>query len=280
MSSVKSVRPSPIAGSWYPGNESALRAQVSDFIDHAQPVNLPGELVGLIAPHAGYVYSGATAGYSYRCVQGKSYDTVVIASPLHEYLPYPFITSAHEKYATPLGEVPVASELLKQLIGSFTKSLGSNLIAIANDPEHSLEIQLPFLQVALSKPFQLLPLMIRENDPSLLRGFGENLASVLQGQNVLLVASTDLSHFYTEEQANKLDSHMMQQFSDFSPEGVLQSEAEHSGFACGSGAVAAILWTARALGATRVTNLHHSTSAAVTHDPHNVVGYGAAAITR
>jgi AmmeMemoRadiSam system protein B len=280
MSTIQTVRPSPIAGSWYPGTEKELRSQVSEFLKLATPPQVPGELLGLISPHAGYIYSGPTAAYSYRLVQGKSYDTVVIASPLHEYLPYPFLTTAHESYATPLGEVPVATDLIEKMIATMGKSIGSNLIAVANDREHSLEIQLPFLQVALASPFRLLPLMVRENNAMSLKTFGETLASVVQGQNVLLVASTDLSHFYSEKQAEKLDEHMMKQFAAFSPEGVLQAEAEQSGFACGSGAVAVILWATRALGGRQVTLLHHSTSADTTHDNSNVVGYGAAAISK
>ena len=280
MSTIQAVRSSPIAGSWYPGNEKVLRKEVNEYLEQAVPPTVPGELLGLISPHAGYIYSGPTAAYSYRCVQGKSYDTVVIASPLHEYLPYPFITTAHESYYTPLGDVPVAQDLINKLITEMGRAVGSNLIAVANDREHSLEIQLPFLQVVLASPFRLLPLMVRESDPSALKSFGEAVASVLKGQNVLLVASTDLSHFYTEKEANKLDEHMMKQFAAFSPEGVLRAEAENTGFACGAGAVATILWAAKALGGRQVTLLHHSTSAETTHDSSNVVGYGAAAISR
>jgi MEMO1 family protein len=280
MNTIKPVRPSPIAGSWYPGDEKVLRNQVNEYLDQARPPALPGELIGLISPHAGYQYSGPTAGYSYRCAKGKSYGLVVIASPLHEYLPYPFLTSAHESYATPLGEIPIDLELLEKFKSSLSETSGDRVIAIANDREHSLEIQLPFLQVTLAAPFKLLPLMVRENNPEVLQLFGETLASVLLGKNVLLVASSDLSHFYTEEEANQLDRHMMAQFKAFSPEDVLLAEAENTGFACGSGAVAVILWAAKGLGGKQVTLLHHSTSADSTHDRSNVVGYGAAAISR
>lgn len=280
MTTIRPVRPSPIAGSWYPGSEKELREQVSSYIDQAKPPTVPGELIGLISPHAGYQYSGPTAGYSYHCVKGKTYDLVVIASPLHEYLPYPFLTSAHEKYATPLGEVPIDLELLEKFKTALTEMSGDRIIPIANDREHSLEIQLPFLQAALAAPFKLLPIMVRENNPDALQLFGEILASVLKGQNVLLVASTDLSHFYTKEEADQLDEHMMAQFKAFSPEGILRAESENTGFACGSGAVAMILWAAKELGGKQVTLLHHSTSADSTHDSSNVVGYGAAAISR
>jgi AmmeMemoRadiSam system protein B len=280
MTTVQPIRPSPIAGIWYPGDARTLHAQVSQFIEKAAIPDLPGEVMGLIAPHAGYVYSGPTAGYSYRCVQNKAYDLVVIASPLHDYLPQSFITTAHAQYATPLGNVAVDSALLNELGRSLQTQAGPRLVTITNDREHSIEIQLPFLQVALSGPFKLLPLMVREREPALIKQFSVILASLLQGKKVLLVASTDLSHFYPLEQANQLDEHMMAEFRAFSSEGVLRDEVEETGFACGSGAVALMLWTAKALGADQVTLLHHSTSAEATHDRSNVVGYGAAVLTQ
>jgi AmmeMemoRadiSam system protein B len=279
MSTIQAVRPSPIAGSWYPGDEKTLRAQVNGFIDHARPSEFPGQAIGLISPHAGYAYSGPTAGYSYRCVKNKSYDLVVVASPLHEYLPYPFITSSHEMYATPLGTLPIDKDLMDQLNTTFYAASGVQIISIANDREHSLEIQLPFLQCALAAPFKLLPIMVREEDPTALQQFGEALAKVVRGKNALLVASTDLSHFFTLDQAEILDKNMLSKVEALSPEEVLRAERENTGFACGSGAVAVILWAAKALGASRATILHHSTSADSTHDRSQVVGYGAAVLS-
>ena len=278
--SFSAVRPSPIAGSWYPGNATVLRSEVSRYLDSARLPALPGPVLGVISPHAGYHYSGPTAGYAYRAVQGQSYDLVVVASPLHDYLPYPFLTSAHQSYATPLGEIEVETDLLQQLNEKLQKRNGEHLTAIANDHEHSLEIQLPFLQTALSQPFRLLPLMVREQNPAALQEMGEVLAEIVAGQHLLLVASTDLSHFYPEEEANLLDATMMAQFAAFSPQGVLQAEASQTGFACGSGAVAVILWAAKALGGKQVTLLHHSTSGKTSGDHERVVGYGAAAITQ
>jgi len=278
MTTTIPIRPSPIAGTWYPGNPEMLRAEVSGFIDKVESPKPEGKIVGIIVPHAGYKYSGPTAGYAYKCISGMSFDHVVVVSPLHEYLPYPFLTSAHEKYATPLGTVKVDQASLDELNHSLFKRSGVKMVSISNDHEHSLEIQLPFLQCTLASAFELIPLMIRETRPSALQHFGECLAEVVKGKNVLLVASTDLSHFFSEHEANHLDLHMLDEIGAFSPEGVLQAEEEKTGFACGSGAVAVVLWAARALGATRVSILHHSTSADATGDTSQVVGYGAAAI--
>ena len=280
MNPYPPIRRSPIAGAWYPANPDVLRSEINGYIDAAAAQALPGDVTGLIAPHAGYFYSGATAGHAYRCVRDHAYDVCVIFSPLHEYMPNNLLTSAHHAYATPLGEVLVDQSLVEECSARIEKTTGETLQHIANDREHSLEIQLPFLQVALSAPFALLPIMVRNQDPALLEGAAAAIAPVLKSRKVLLVASTDLSHFYTQGEATRLDTTMLQQITDFSPEGVLKAERCGEGFACGSGAVAFMLWTGKFLGASKVTLLHHSTSADASGDSNRVVGYGALAVTR
>lgn len=278
--SISSVRPSPIAGTWYSGNPNVLRGEIEGFLSTAEPCSHEGSVMGLIVPHAGYRYSGKTAGYGYRCVQGMSYDLVVVVSPLHQAHPSQLLTSAHEFYETPLGQVQVDQHAVRTFAHLLFEDSGITLTELANDSEHSLEIQLPFLQVALDKPFHLLPLMVRSDSEKMTRVVGETLAMVISGRNVLLVASTDLSHFYHERDAQALDREMLKQIEAFSPSGVLQAEQNGTGFACGAGAVATVLTAAKALGADKVTLVHHSTSADATHDSSSVVGYGAAVITK
>lgn len=280
MKSINPVRPSPIAGQWYSSNPARLQEEIAGYLNSAALPDLTGDLVGLIAPHAGYFYSGATAGYAYRAVMGKQFDLCVVVSPLHDYLPYPLLSSAHNAYATPLGNVEIDLYLLNEFNQQMTDALIAPAHMIADDREHSLEIQLPFLQTALSKPFRLLPLMVRSSESEYLAKVGAILANLIRGKRVLLVASTDLSHFYDEPTANALDQVMLHRMVAFSPKGVLQAEADQVGFACGSGAVALVLFTAKALGANNVSLLHHSTSARASKDTASVVGYGALAITR
>jgi len=277
---VSPVRPSPIAGTWYSGDPEVLRKEIELFLAEADPCTLKGDIVGLIVPHAGYRYSGTTAGYGYRCLVGKSYDVCAVVSPLHMFHPAPLLTSAHQAYHTPLGEVEIETQDLRKLKETLLTESGLTLTEIPNDNEHSLEIQLPFLQVALKEPFKLIPLMVRTNAEKSITRLGEALAEVLKGKNALLVGSTDLSHFYNEHEARVLDREMLAQIEAFSPLGVLHAEEAGTGFACGAGAVATVLTAAKALGANHVTLLHHSTSADTTHDPSSVVGYGAAVITR
>jgi AmmeMemoRadiSam system protein B len=277
---TKEPRPSPIAGTWYSDNAAVLARQVDGFLSGAKLPELPGEVVGVFAPHAGLRYSGRTAGFAFRCVQGKAYDLVAVLSPLHGYHPAPYLTSAHPAYITPLGSITVDRDAQYELDSLLASDGNPGLIALANDTEHSLEIELPFLQRAVKEPFKLLPLMVRNPAPGTARLLGEALVKVLANRNALLVASSDLSHFFTEQQANELDATMLRKLESFSPEGMLSADLEGTGFACGVAAAAATLIAARALGANLVRVLHHSTSADETHDRQSVVGYGAAVILK
>jgi AmmeMemoRadiSam system protein B len=277
---IADVRPSPIAGTWYPGDRRQLAQSIADYLAAASLPELPGQVVGVISPHAGHRYSGRTAGHAFKAVQGADWERVVVLSPFHNFTSAAVLTSAHRSYATPLGEIPVDGEALAELGIALQQNHGPQLTPAAYDPEHSLEIELPFLQIALEKPFSLIPLMVRERNPHQLQGLGQALAQVLQTRPALVVASTDLSHFYTLREAEGLDGEMLRQMEAFSPEGVLQAEEKGTGFACGVSAVAAALWACRELGADRVVKLHHSTSAEQTGDRSSVVGYGAAAILK
>ncbi len=271
------VRPSPIAGSWYPGHPETLIRDLNQYLDQAQVQSPDGSLWGIVVPHAGYRYSAPVAAYAFKNLKGMHPDTVVVVSPLHFSHRAPLLTTAHEAYETPLGLVEVATSVVKELDRALRARLGYGLTSIRRDPEHSLEIELPFLQHLLGE-FRLLPVMIRDQRASVAEALGSALAEVLSGQQMLLVASSDLSHFYPQERACALDTELLRRLETFDPKGVIEAETEGAGFACGRGAIAAVLWAARQLGADRVKVLRHATSGDVTGDFDSVVGYGAAVI--
>lgn len=279
MSGIAEVRPSPIAGTWYTGDPERLRQQVDHYLAAASLPELSGDVLGVVAPHAGHRYSGKTAGYAFATLKGQSRDLVAVLSPMHAIYPGNLLTTAHRAYATPLGPVWVDQDALGQLNGNLARD-GLPLNPVAHDKEHSLEIELPFLQRALSNDFKLLPIMIRSQSPLIAQRLGHALAEVLRGRSALLVASTDLSHFYPQDQANVLDQEMLRRMSLLAPEDLFAAEHTGKGFACGVAAVAAVLWAARELGADTVKILHHSTSGDETGDFSSVVGYGAAAILK
>lgn len=280
MTTISPIRPSPIAGAWYEGNPKALTRIVDQYLDQAELPELPGEVIAVIAPHAGHKYSGPVAGYAFETVRGRTFDLVAVLSPMHQPAYEPLLTTAHGAYSTPLGDVPVDKDAVAGLDARLRPLLGEGLTPIAYDQEHSLEIELPFLQRALAGDFKLLPVMVRAQSGKISRYLGEALAEILRGKNALVVASTDLSHFYSQKEAVAFDAEMLRRVESFSPEDVFSAEKEEQGFACGLGALTAVLWAAKALGADTVKVLRHATSGDVTGDYTSVVGYGAAVVLK
>ena len=288
------VRPSPIAGTWYEGDSKMLARVVDEYLDEAQLPDLSGEVIGVIAPHAGHRYSGAVAGYAFATLRRaerrderseerrRSAVTKIVAviAPMHHPYAQPLITSAHDAYSTPLGDVPIDKDALHELDEALKSELGFGLSPVSNDPEHSLEIELPFLQRALKPKWKLLPVMVRAQEPRICEVLGKALAKVLRDKNFTLVASTDLSHFYNHKTALTYDRAMLNEIESFNPKGAFDLERAGKGFACGLGAFTAVLWASRELGADKVKVLRHATSGDVTGDYSSVVGYGAAVVLK
>jgi len=271
------VRPSPIAGTWYPDNPQNLTRDLNQYLAHAH-VQLPtGKVWGVVVPHAGYRYSGPVAAYAFKCLRGLRPDLVVIVAPLHANHHAPLLTTAHEAYETPCGIVEVAAQAVDKLNRALQARLGYGLTTVRGDSEHSVEIELPFLQHVLGK-FRLLPVMIRAQRVPVAEALGQALAEILRGQQVLLVASSDLSHFYPQARAREFDKALLHHLTAFDPHGIIDAEEQGLGFACGRGAIAAVLWATKHLGADRVSVLRYATSGDVTGNFNTVVGYGAAII--
>lgn len=280
MKQITDFRPSPIAGQWYSGNPNQLAASVDKYIDTAVLPEIQGEVIAIIAPHAGYIYSGPVAGHAFAAVKGTRPELVAVISPMHQPYYDPLLTCGHQAYRTPLGPVPIDPDALQELDHRLETALGFGITPVRQDVEHSLEIELPFLQQALEAEFNLLPVMIRDQSVPVIQALGLALAQVLAARQFLLVASTDLSHFYPQDAARKLDQEMLTRIESFDPLAVLRAEEEGLGFACGRGAVAAVLWASLELGANHIQILNYATSGDISGDYHQVVGYGAAVITK
>ncbi len=276
------VRPSPLAGRWYPGDAARLTQSIDAYLQAASEAPPPGEIVGLIVPHAGHIYSGPVAAHAFAAVRGRAADLVAIVCPSHFHADGPLLTTRHEAYSTPLGVTPVdrpAVAGLRAALAAALRQPGEELLVeLTRDREHAIEIQLPFLQRVLPPGFSLLPVMLRDQSPDITRALSTALAQVLQGRRALVIGSSDLSHYYPQALAQELDEEMLRQVDNFDPDGVLATEAGGRGQACGYGAIAATLWAARALGANHARVVHYATSGAVTGDGSEVVGYGAAVI--
>ncbi len=286
------VRPSAVAGLWYKADPEALRKQVLGYLAKGKPPKVKGRLVALISPHAGYVYCGAVMGKAYAALKGreKEYDTVVVVGPSH-YAPIAASVGEFEAYETPLGRIPVNKEAC-QFLRRGSPSI--SFVPEAHGPvetwrgkigEHSIESQLPFLQVVLGK-FKLVPLLIGPRGDERWRIYGRLLAQVAYRWNALLVASSDMSHFPPDgKTARKVDRKTLDAILTLSPERVEEvSEALlKQGIPgldctlCGMGAVLSVMYAAKLLGADKAVELGYANSADVEPSAPRVVGYGAVA---
>jgi len=256
---------------------------IEGFLEEAVLPRFEGQPLGLIVPHAGYIYSGLTAAHAFKALQGRQFVRVIILSPSHQPYRQPLLTTAHDSYATPLGLVPVDRKALGRLNSLLKEEEGPELVSIRRDQEHSLEIELPFLQITLPAGFGLVPLMMVDQSASLVRLLSAALVKLIrsfpQEERTLLVASSDLSHFYSERVANRLDGNLAQAVQEFDLDTFYQHKKRGEMEACGLAPMATVLQTLRLLGADQVTIADYRTSAAVTGDRSSVVGYLSAVIS-
>lgn len=271
----QNVRRSALAGTWYPGNPQELTRTVDAFLAQAQDGRIEGDLIGLIAPHAGYAYSGQVAAHAYTQLTGRSYDTVILVGPSHRLPIGQFATSVEDAYQTPLGLIPLDQDILNRLEALIP------LERIRENQEHCLEIQLPFLQRTL-KNFRLVPILMGDHSLAACQLLGDAIAQAVRKADkpTLLLASTDLSHFYDYDTARRLDSVFLDRVNEFDPEGLARELQTGRTEACGGGPAVAIMLAARALGANKATVLHYANSGDVTGDRWRVVGYAAGALYR
>ncbi len=270
------VRKPAVAGSFYPGDNKTLSRQVGDYLSKAVKEEVAGEIVALVSPHAGYMYSGLVAAHAFKVVEGMKFDAVVILAPSHRF---PFQgASVYDLggYETPLGVLPIEKELCQKLKSE------SNLIQVlprAHSQEHSLEVQLPFLQEVLGK-FSLVPMVMGSQDYHSCEAVGKAIAQTVKGKRVLLVASTDLSHYHPYDRAVQLDRIILDDIQAFDAQKLSRDLDSGKGEACGGGPVVAVMVAAKELGANRAKVLKYMNSGDVTGDRSGVVGYGAAVFFR
>ena len=270
----RDIRKSVIAGTWYPGSASSLADTIDGFMAAVDVPPVNGELKGLVSPHAGYSYSGGVAAYAYRQLQARTYPTVVIVSPVHQHYGGRYLTTGKRYYETPFGLVEVDEDLLGQLDSELGVSL------LDQDGEHSLEIQLPFLQHTLGE-FTLVPVMMGDQSPTACDQLSTALVEVLAGKEALLVASSDLAHLHDYQQVLEHDLIVQKFVNNFDPEGLAQSLAREEAQACGGGPIVTVMLAARERGADSAEVLKYMNSGDVTgiRTPGQyTVGYLAAAI--
>ena len=269
---MKEIREPAVAGAFYPDNPNVLSRDVKRYLENAKKEMLEGEIVALISPHAGYMYSGQVAAYAYKLIEGKTFDSVVVVAPSHRALFKGASVYDRGGFRTPLGIVPVDVELSKKMMEQRKEI---QFLPEAHSQEHSLEVQIPFLQVVL-KSFKLVPIVMEPYwSWETCQYLASAIAEAVKGKRVLLIASSDLSHFHSYDQAVNLDKVVLSHIDRFDPEGLNRDLKSERCEACGGGPVVTIMLAAKMLGANRGKVLKYANSGDVTGDRSRVVGYGA-----
>lgn len=266
------IRKSLIAGSWYPGDPGRLRSDIETYLNNVPPVPDERRVMAIVSPHAGYAYSGQVAAYAYKRIEGRKFDAVVVIGPSHRAFFKGASIYDRGGYETPLGIVPVDMETAQQIQSrsgmiSFTPN--------AHRQEHSVEIQLPFLQVVLGS-FSFVPIIMGVQDEQTCRELAEAIAGALQGREVLIVGSSDLSHFRNYEKTVRMDRVVLDHMERMDAEGLLRDLKRGSCEACGGGPIAVTMMAAGQMGAAGSSVVKYSNSGDVTGDRSSVVGYAAA----
>jgi AmmeMemoRadiSam system protein B len=263
------TREPSVAGMFYPEEGEALRQMVTQLLDRSPGPKVTGSVQGIIAPHAGYIYSGLTAAAAYRTVQGRKFDTVVIISPSHREYFRGISVYPGDAYRTPLGSVPVDVALREELL---TRSPRIQADVAGHRDEHAIEVHLPFLQVVLP-PFRLLPLVMGEQAREFSLELGRVLADVTRGKRILLVASSDLSHYHSSRVAEAIEKVLVDDVAEMAANRLMSDLEAGMTEACGGGPIVALLSALEHLGVRSMEILHHTNSGEVTGETKRVVGY-------
>jgi AmmeMemoRadiSam system protein B len=272
MSLSESIRESIAAGSFYPASPDGLRRQIEGFLDDAEFLDLKN-IKGIICPHAGYIYSGQVAGYSYRQIAGNKFDSIFLIGPSHsEYFDFSSIYSG-DAYRTPLGLAYVDKERSKKLAG---KSDRIKLSLYGHRDEHSLEVQLPFLQV-LFEDIKIVPIVIGQQNGQNIKELGNSIGDLFKNENILIIASTDLSHYHPYDTAVTLDQKVKKLISDYDSEALMTEFINDNAEMCGGGPVISTIIASTILGADTAKILDYKNSGDVSGDKSAVVGYLSAA---
>lgn len=270
---MKTIREPAVAGMFYPSSSSKLKEEIQMMLNISKPKEKIDNIIGIVSPHAGYIYSGKTAAYAYNAVRNKNYETVIIISPSHrEYFAGISIYNG-DAYRTPLGDVPIDKNISAQLIS------GSKIIfegIQGHRSEHAVEVQIPFLQIVLEK-FKIIPIVMGDQNRVFVYELADKLSKVVDDKT-LIVASSDLSHYYSKRTANELDSIVEKHIQNFDYEGLQKDLENNRCEACGGGAIVALMKTADLIQKRKSKVLARSDSGDITGEQSEVVGYLSAAI--
>lgn len=271
------VRAPAVAGSWYPGTAEAVAREVDRHLAAAAAPPLPGRLVALVSPHAGLRYSGPVAACGYALLRSRAVPTVVLVGPSHRVGFDGVALQASGSWATPLGSAAIDADTAAAIVAAGGGVLFDD--DSAHEEEHSLEMQLPFLQRVVPEA-RIVPMLMGSQSREEIDATAAALVAALAGRDAVIVASSDLSHYQPARVANRLDSAVVEHVARLDDGALLRLLESRDNVACGGGPVVAVMRAARSLGADSATILKYADSGDVEpHDKSRVVGYLSAALT-
>lgn len=267
------IRHQQVAGYFYPADKDKLQKDIALMLQVTKPEKAFNNIFGIVSPHAGYMYSGKTAAFAYNLLKDKFYKTVIIISPSHaEYFSGISIYDG-DAYETPLGIVEIDQVMVDMLVEN-NKIIFRGIQG--HRKEHALEVQIPFLQTVL-KNFKIVPIVMGDQSKMFVDELAEKISKVVD-DNTLVVASSDMSHFYSSEEAERLDSVVEKRINDFDFEQLLKDLDDHECEACGGGPIAVMMKTASLKNIDKSLVISRSDSGDVTGDKSEVVGYLSAVV--
>jgi AmmeMemoRadiSam system protein B len=272
-----SIRKMAVAGMFYPEDKETLRNEVITAIEQAPASSETGPMLGIIVPHAGYMYSGACAGHGYRTLRDTPFTRAVVIAPSHRYGGYDFTVGDYEAMETPLGAVKVDIDAVNRLMS--TNRIG--FLPPAHRDEHSLEVQLPFLKM-IRPDVRVTPIILGNQGLNTSRELSELLLDTFADQidETVFIASTDLSHYHSAKEAELLDGRLIRTVEKLDSIELNQLIGSHGCEACGFGAILTLMAIAGMRNCVRSKVLCYTHSGVVTGDNRQVVGYLSAGIWR
>jgi MEMO1 family protein len=266
------IRKAAVAGYFYPSDAKELKQLVSELLEENQPEQIPEKLFGLVVPHAGYKYSGKTAAFAFNTIQ-KAYKTIIIIAPSHrKYFPGISVFNG-DYYETPLGKITIDRDAADKLVkNSYTIFYGDE----GHGSEHAIEVMLPFLQVKFGD-FKFVPVVMGDQGEKYVSELAEKLGSIAD-DDILIIASSDLSHYYSKAEAEKRDIIIEARIKEFNYESLMKELEQGECEACGGGLIVALMKSAALAGKEKSLVLYRTDSSEASGDEREVVGYISAAV--
>jgi AmmeMemoRadiSam system protein B/AmmeMemoRadiSam system protein A len=270
------VKEADLAGSWYPASKAQLEPQLKSYLDFANPEKIDGKILAIIVPHAGYAYSGPVAAYGYKAVEDKGIKTVILLGFSHRKYFDGISVYGGTLWRTPLGQIAVDTDMTEKIISSnprfrFQKELF--------DDENSVEMQVPFIQMALNTNVKVVPIAFGSQNYSDAQALAKVIADLVKDRgDILIVASTDLSHYHPYQKANSIDGHTIQLLNKLKAKELYEETKMGICEMCGLMPVVTALIVAESSGYDKIKELKYANSGDITGEKASVVGYISAVI--